>query len=57
MARGMVAAAMWIAILGYWALYHGVQMLSTLGQSASSSSSSGTGGGDPLGHLRNQPIP
>lgn len=57
MARGMVAAAMWIAIIGYWALYHGVTILSKLGQSASTSSTTGTGGGDPLGHLRNQPIP
>lgn len=56
MARGMVAAAMWIAIIGYWALYHGVTILSKLGQ-PSSSTSAGTGGGDPLGHLRNQPIP
>ena len=56
MRTGMLAASVWLAVLGYWILYHGVQTLSTIGQSASSSTTTtGTGGPDPWAYLKQQP--
>lgn len=50
---GTAALALWLALGGYWLLYHGVHRLAALG-------GSGTGGAvvgrDPWAYLRQQPV-
>lgn len=50
MKTGLLAAAMWLGILGYFALYHGIAMVTKVETNVTS----GSGGPDPIAHLAQQ---